>query len=272
MNSLKGKVVLVTGASRGIGRAIALRLAREKARLAICSRDAVALAQVAREASALSGEEVLSRAFDLAGGQAARDNAALHEAIGEKAASEKTAAEKAAPEKATAEKAIADFCAAVRSKMGTPDILINNAGFNPRKAPVWEMTPDELDSLIAVNLKAPFLFIRQVLPDMIQRKAGHIVNILSSVCHYSNEGMGAYTAAKKGLDGLAGVLLKEARPHGIRVSAVYPGGTNTTFRAKERPDYTSPESVAEAVHAVLTLPEDLVVHGITFRPMVETNF
>jgi NAD(P)-dependent dehydrogenase (short-subunit alcohol dehydrogenase family) len=252
MNSLREKVVLVTGASRGIGRAIALRLAREKARLAICARDAAALAQVAREAAALSGEEVLSRAFDLAGGRAAGDKAAVHEA--------------------TAEEAIADFCASVRSKMGTPDILINNAGFNPRKAPVWELTLDELESLIAVNLKAPFLFIRQVLPDMIQRKSGHIVNILSTVCHFSNEGMGAYTAAKKGIEGLAGVLLKEARPHGIRVSAVYPGGTNTTFRAKERPDYSSPESVAEAVHAVLALPEDLVVHGITFRPMVETNF
>lgn len=237
MNSLRGKVVLVTGASRGIGRAIALRLATEKARLAICARDPAALAQVAREAEALSGEEVLSRTFDLAG-----------------------------------EKAIADFCGAVRSRMGTPDILINNAGFNPRKAPIWEVTSDELDSLLAVNFKAPFLFIRQILPEMVQRKGGHIVNILSTVCHYSNEGMGAYTAAKKAFEGLSGVLLKEARPHGIRVSAVYPGGTNTTFRAKERPDYSRPESVAEAVYAVVALPEDLVVHGITFRPMVETNF
>ena len=71
---------------------------------------------------------------------------------------------------------------------------------------------------------------------------------------------------------LAGVLLKEARPQGVRVSAVYPGGTDTTFRAVRRPDYMSPDSVAEAVYAVLTLPEDLTVHSMTFRPWVETNF
>jgi len=84
--------------------------------------------------------------------------------------------------------------------------------------------------------------------------------------------MGVYTAAKRGFEGWSRVLLKELRPHGIRVSAVYPGGTDTTFRAKNRPDCLRPESVAEAICAVLTLPEDLIVHDITFRPMVETNF
>jgi NAD(P)-dependent dehydrogenase (short-subunit alcohol dehydrogenase family) len=98
------------------------------------------------------------------------------------------------------------------------------------------------------------------------------VNVLSTVCHFANETMGAYTTAKRGLDGLTAVLLKEARPHGIRVSAVYPGGTDTDFRPKRRPDYLRPESVAEAVYFTLATPEDLVVHGITFRPMVETNF
>ena len=98
------------------------------------------------------------------------------------------------------------------------------------------------------------------------------LTIGGSACHFDNETMGVYTAAKKGFEGWTQVLLKEARPQGIRVSAVYPGGTNTTFRARERPDYMRPESVAEAVTRLLTLPADLVVQGLTFRPMVETNF
>jgi NADP-dependent 3-hydroxy acid dehydrogenase YdfG len=96
--------------------------------------------------------------------------------------------------------------------------------------------------------------------------------VLSTCCHFANENMGVYTATKTGLDGLTGVLRKEARAHGVRVSAVYPGGVDTTFRAGRRPEYLKAESVAEAIHAVLTLPEDLVVHSFTFRPMVESNF
>jgi NADP-dependent 3-hydroxy acid dehydrogenase YdfG len=113
--------------------------------------------------------------------------------------------------------------------------------------------------------------MRQAFADLVQRR-GHVVNILSTVCHAAMENLGAYTAAKAGLAALTDVLRKEARPHGVRVSSIYPGGTDTTFRKQSRPDYLRPESVAEAVHAVLTLPEELVVHHLTFRPMVETNF
>ena len=237
MISLNDKTPILTGASHGIGRAIALRLAREKVRLAICGRDAQALEQVASEASTIASAKVFWKSFEL-----------------------------------TCEEAVIGFYLAAREHFGTPDILINNAGFNSRKAPLGEMTTEEFDDIIAVNLKAPFVLLREAIRGMIERRSGHIVNILSTVCQFANEGMSIYTAAKKGLEGLSGVLLKEARPHGVRVSAVYPGGTDTSFRSKPRPDYMKPESVAEAVYAVLSMPEDLVVHGITFRPMVETNF
>lgn len=237
MTSSSLETIILTGATRGIGRALALRLARDGARLALCGRDAKALSKVAGEAGGLSKAAVLSRSLDLAD-----------------------------------EKAIEDFYRAARDALGPPDVLINNAGYNARKAPLHEVATDEFDAMMAVNLRAPFILCREALADMIPRGSGHIVNILSTVCHFSNENMGVYTAAKCGLDGLTGVLLKEARPHGIRVSAVYPGGTDTTFRPKQRPDYMKPESVAEVVHAVLSLPEDVVVHGMTFRPMVETNF
>ncbi len=237
MNSLRGKVVYLTGATRGIGRAAALRLARDGARLALCGRDERALAEVADQAGAVAASPVFRRAFDLA-----------------------------------SEPAILDFYRSAREALGPPDVLINNAGFNPRKAPLSDVATEEFDAIVAVNLRAPFILAREALRDMRERLRGHIVNVLSTTCHFASEGMGAYSAAKSGLNDLNGVLLKEARPFGIRVSAVYPGGTNTKFRANERADYLKPESVAEAIHAVLTLPEELVVHALTFRPMVETNF
>ncbi len=236
MKSIEGKNVYLTGASHGIGRAIALRLAAEKARLALCGRDEAALEEVAREAGRRS-PAVFRMAFDLA-----------------------------------EEDRVLAFHAESRKELGPPDILINNAGFNSRKAPLWDVTTAELDAQLAVNLRAPFILLREAAKDMKGRGGGHIVNVLSTVCHFDNEGMGVYTATKHALEGLCGVFRKEVRPHGIRVSSIYPGGTNTGFRPSPRPDYLSPESVAEAVLAVLTLPEDLVVHDITFRPMVETNF
>jgi len=227
----------VTGASHGIGRAVALRLAREGARLALSGRDGGALEETAAAARSASGAPVHARAFDL------RD-----------------------------ERAVLDFVHSAREALGPLDVLINNAGFISRRAPISEITSEEFDDMLAVNLKAPFLLIKEALADMAARGRGHIVNVLSTVCHFGNENMGVYTAAKKGLEGLAAVLLKEARPKGVRVSAIYPGGTDTGFRPNPRPDYMRPESVAEAIHAVLTMPEDLVVHSLTFRPMVETNF
>ena len=125
--------------------------------------------------------------------------------------------------------------------------------------------------MISVNLRAPYILMRESFRDM-QERGGHVVNILSTVCHSSNETMGVYTAAKQGLQALTDIYRKEARPYNIRVTSIYPGGTDTPFRKADRPEYMHPKSVAEAVYAALTLPEDLVVHHFTFRPMVETNF
>jgi short-subunit dehydrogenase len=74
---------------------------------------------------------------------------------------------------------------------------------------------------------------------------------------------------KQGFAGLNNVLMKEAQPHGIKVTAVYPGGTNTSFREQERPQYMNPESVAMMISQLLSNPKDVVVHELTFRPIVE---
>ena len=233
MGALDGKTVVVTGASRGIGRSLAIRLAAEGAQLGLCGRDEAALLQLAEELD----PPVVTAAFDLC-----------------------------------EEELLLEFLDGVRTALGGIDVLVNNAGFNPRKAPLAEVATGEFDSILAVNLRAPFLLMREVAQDMKAQGAGHVINILSTVCHSDMETMGAYTAAKEGLRALTNVFRKEVLEDGIRVTAVYPGGTDTDFRPTPRPDYMKPSSVADAVLTALTLPEDLVLHELTFRPMVENNF
>jgi NAD(P)-dependent dehydrogenase (short-subunit alcohol dehydrogenase family) len=237
MKSLEGKTVYLTGATHGIGKALAVRLAREKTKLALCGRDRNALAEVEDAARAAGAPSVCTKSFDIA-----------------------------------EEEGILGFYRESRTRIGPPSILVSNAGYNSRKAPLWEVTTEEFDGLIAVNLRAPFVLIREAFPDMKKAGSGHVVVVLSTTCRFDIETMSAYTAAKKGLEGLVDVFRKEARPHNIRVTSIYPGGTDTNFRKTPRPDYLRPESVAEAVVRALLLPEDLIMHELVFRPMAESSF
>lgn len=226
------RTALVTGASRGIGRALVKGLAARGVTVLASGRDKAKLQSLAEESGCLI------RALDLGS----------REAPGE-------------------------LYAHARDELGTVDILVNNAGYNSRKALFVDTDLDELEAQYALNLRAPAELCRLALKDMIERKSGHIVNVLSTATLHASEQMGIYTAMKSGLTGLTKVLIKEARPHGVKVSAVHPGGTDTEFRAAERPDYMRPESVAELiVQSVLFAPDDAVVHELVFRPLVETNF
>jgi NAD(P)-dependent dehydrogenase (short-subunit alcohol dehydrogenase family) len=153
--------------------------------------------------------------------------------------------------------------------LGEVDVLINNAGFNSRKSELVATTLDEFEQQYAVNLRAPYLLCREALKGMLARKRGYIINIISTVAKRNSETMGVYTAMKKGLDGLSGVLMKEAQPHGIKVTAVYPGGINTEFRAQAKPHYMKPDSAAYMIVELLFNPYDVVVHELVFRPMAE---
>lgn len=223
---------MLTGATSGIGRALAVRLAAEGGRLAICGRSAEKMAAVVQAVA-----PAVHAAFDL-----------------------------------RCEEAILAFLARAQAELGCPDVLINNAGLNIRKAPVTELTTEDLDHMLAVNLRAPAIFMREAGRAMRERGSGHVVNILSSACLFANENMGGYTAGKAGLDALTRIFRKEMQPHHVRVTAVYPGGTNTAFRAQPRPDYMAPESAAEAILALLKLPDDVVPHEFVFRPEVEVNY
>jgi NAD(P)-dependent dehydrogenase (short-subunit alcohol dehydrogenase family) len=153
-----------------------------------------------------------------------------------------------------------------------PWVLVNNAGFNSRKAALVDSDPIEFERQFAVNLRAPYLLCRLALADMIKRKGGHIVNVISTTVKSAKETMGIYITMKHGLNGLTQVLIKEARPYGIKVTAIYPGGTNTEFRVMRRPDYISAKSAARMICYGIEAPDDVVVHELTYRPLVETSF
>jgi short-subunit dehydrogenase len=162
--------------------------------------------------------------------------------------------------------------AAARQALGRIDVLVNNAGFNRAKSPLAEVSAEDLDTSYAVNVRAPILLAREALKDMATRRSGHIVNVISSVVRASMENYSVYTTMKQALHGFTGCLIKEARLVGVKVTGVYPGGVDTTFRPNARPDYMRPASAARMIVQCLTAPEDAVVHELTFRPIVETNF
>jgi NAD(P)-dependent dehydrogenase (short-subunit alcohol dehydrogenase family) len=234
---VQDKVVIVTGASRGIGRATALAMAAAGARVVIAARTAPQLHALAEEIEAQTGRPALVSVTDVA-----------------------------------LEEDVRRMVAEAHEAFGRVDVLVNNAGFNTRKCKIWEVETDEWDAMFAVNLRGAFLCCREVLPGMIARRSGQIINVISTASQIGLEDMGAYAATKWGLLGLTKSLIKEARPYNIRVTAFSPGGTDTTFRAEPRPHYLAPDTVAEAILYVASLPENAVVHDLVLRPIVETNF
>jgi len=162
--------------------------------------------------------------------------------------------------------------AAARAALGKIDVLVNNAGFNRAKGPISMITAEELDASYGVNVRAAILLARDALKEMGVRRSGHIVNVLSSIVRVKAENYAVYTTMKHALHGFTGCLVKEAQAVGVKVTGVYPGGTDTGFRAQRRPDYLRPESAARMIVNCITAPEDVVVHEILYRPMVETNF
>lgn len=181
-----------------------------------------------------------------------------------------TGSEVVAADLSDAEQTVSLFNKAIEL-VGNVDVLINNAGMISRKCPIEEFTQEEFEEQYAINLRAPALLSREALKVMKPNKSGQIINVVSTAAKRANETMSIYSAMKQGLAGFSAILMKEAQPHGIKVTSLFPGGTDTNFREAERPEYMHPASVAKAVIQVLELPEDMVMHEMTFRPMVEVE-
>src|SRR5271167_1424803 len=210
---LEGKVSLITGASRGIGLALARMLGRLGSKLALCARDSKRLVEAATELER-SGCPVLAVPTDV------RDAHALASLV----------------EKAEA-------------SLGPIHVLVNNAGIG-YFTPVQDATEADWDAVLDTNLKAVFLLSRLVAPGMVLRRAGHIVNIASLAGKNAFAGGALYCASKWGLLGLTQSMAEDLRPFGIRVSAVSPGTVATEFSphaGKAADRMLRPEDVAHAV-------------------------
>ncbi len=189
---------MITGASRGLGRALALAFAREGVSLVINSRSEDALEPVAGEAKE-TGAEVLAIPADVS-----------VEAEVERLVNE-----------------------SVR-RFGGIDVLVNNAGVLGPRVPIEEYPEDEWRKVLDANLTAPFLLIRTVIPRMPE--GGSIINMTSGVSVEGRAEWGAYSVSKFGLEGLTQILAAELKERGIRVNSVDPGGMRTEMRAAAYPD------------------------------------
>jgi 3-oxoacyl-[acyl-carrier protein] reductase len=189
---LNGKVAIVTGGGRGIGRAIARRFAAEGAAVVLTARSESELQSVAAEIQA-------------AGARA-------------------TAVKADVSLEADCEKIVR----AGRAAYGAIDILVNNAGIYGPVLPVEKITPQEWDEVIGVNLRGPFLLSRLVLPEMYERGSGAILNITSIAGKHAFAMNSPYATSKAGLAGLTRTLAAEGAQKGVRVNAVSPGPVTET--------------------------------------------
>jgi len=184
---LDGKVALITGAGRGIGKAVALAYAREGARLALCARTAAELEKTAAEVGA-AGADCLALACDV-----------------------------------SQEEPVHHFVAAAHTRYGRIDVLINNAGVMTRPTPLTEYDVKKWDYTIAVNLRGPFLMVKAVLPLMLKQGGGSIINVSSSIGRSAYANFAAYAASKWGLEGFTQTLALEVKDHKVQVNSVEPG-------------------------------------------------
>lgn len=236
-NKLTDTVIILTGATSGIGRALALILAQTDAKLVLQGRSQEKMAGLIAEIPESKHKDISSSCFCLSN---------MSE--------------------------IDSFVAKSEAEMGAVTHLINCAGANTARGMVDEITMSDLDEMMDINFRAPFKLMQESFKLMKKRKNGLIINVLSTVCLYANEGIGAYTASKSALDAMTKVLRKEARKENVKVTAIYPGGVNTAFRSADKPEYLTPESVAQSIYSILTMPASMVTHELIVRPMVEANF
>lgn len=234
MEPLSGKIAIVTGGTRGIGRALAARLLREGAFVAICGRRAESVEQAVQEMTPLG------RIFGY-------------------------------PADVTQIDQVRRFFEAVDGEFGGADILVNNAGEAVLRK-VAEMTPEDWHRNIDLNLNGAFYCSREALARFRRRGGGFIVNISSLAGKNAFSGGAAYNASKFGLNGFTEAMMLDHRHDNVRVTSIMPGSVDTGFSpgAGTHTGDTSwmiaPEDVAEAVILVLRMPARTMISRMEMRP------
>jgi len=230
---LSDALALVTGGSRGIGRAIALRLASLGAAVTICGRDDDALNDVSAQLTGL-GARVFSQVADV-----------------------------------TRPADVEALVAKTQVALGPITILVNNAGIG-LFGPAHEKSEEDWDRVLNTNLKSVFLVSRAVAPSMIDRKKGDIINISSLAGVNAFKGGGLYCASKWGLQGLSACMAEDLRGYGIRVSVICPGSVATEFSGtsvKDPAKVLSPEDIAHAVETIVTQSPKSFISQLQIRPL-----
>ena len=238
--NLEGKTCIVTGAARGIGLAIGRALLQRGARIALADIDQAALNAAVAELN--GGPNVISVTCDITHADAVRK--------------------------------LADEA---ESQLGPIAVWINNAGL-ARHRWITDYTEQEIDLMLAVNLKGTILGSQAALQRMIPRRGGHIINIISTASLRGIPSETVYCAAKWGVRGFTQGLAEEAAPHRIRVTALLPGGVDTAFwtDASERQapveKFLRAEHLAEATIGVLEMDDFCVPRELVLRSLDDSDF
>lgn len=223
---MEGKVAIVTGASRGLGLAIARRLAQGGVQVIASARSAEKLEGLAQE----NAKQIVPFTCDVT--------------------------------KSDQVKAMVQFAI---ERFGHLDLLINNAGLG-HFAPVDELTEEQWDEMMNVNLKGAFLTCKYAIPHL-KNTEGHIVNISSVAGTEAFARGGGYCASKFGLMALSDALTLELKPHHVKVSTLCPGSIKTEFHHPK--DYAmEPEQVAETVWTIVSAPKGVIYNQVIMRPLV----
>jgi short-subunit dehydrogenase len=230
--NLKDKVIVITGASDGIGKEIALRLGLENCKLALISRDLWKLNAVKKEALTHWANEVKVYACDIC---------------------------KTDELEITINNIILDF--------GSVDILINNAGIWQKLLPLDQISKETIDDVIGTNLIALIHTTRLLLPTLRSRSEAAIINVSSKSGVTAQEGQSVYTASKYGVRGFTEVLKIDLKSTKIKVAWIYQSGTNTKMFEKAgenftTEEFTNPTDLADIIGYILTRPDKIWLHDI----------
>jgi NADP-dependent 3-hydroxy acid dehydrogenase YdfG len=233
--SIKNKTVLITGASKGIGRSLALLLAEKGANLSLIARSEIELLSLKAEI------EVIGTKAEIFVGSVSDEEFV----------------------KATIASTIVTF--------GQIDGLINNAGFGIFQQ-ATEISTADWDSIYDTNVKGTFLFCRESIPHMKQAGGGHIINVASDVAKRVFDGGSLYCSSKYAQDAFSMALRKEVRKDAIKVSVVYSGLVDTYFHNKEEGDphqaeYLTSQNMADVIAYILEAPKHVVIDELMIHPM-----
>ncbi len=227
------RIAIITGAGRGIGAAIAVRLAALDVTTVLCGRRRDALESTASTITKTGGLAVVQPCdvMDLT--------------------------------------SVQDAASVIENKFGRADILVNNAGIGSFGGPLHQMPPDAWDNILNTNLRGVFYCIRSFAPMMIRAGSGHIINISSLAGKNALPNGAAYAASKWGLNGLTYSVAEELRPHNIRVSVICPGSVDTELsphQGKSVEKMLKPADVAHIVAMLVTQSPQSFASEILLRP------